>query len=336
MYNIVGHDQAVGVLTQAIESDSHAHAYLFEGPSHVGKGTLALQLAQALNCESPSPPCGNCPSCRRIAERKHADINIIGVEHGSAHTEISIDQIREVCHEASLPPYEGQCRVFIIDGAEFLSLEAANCLLKTLEEPPGKVVFILLATFTDSLPSTVVSRCEQLTLRPVAVSRIEKTLVDDFGLDLAKSRLISRLSCGLPGWAFTAARDESLLSSHYERRKKLLDLFELTDADRLLYSSELAKRFVSNREEVMGILRLWLSLGQDIMFENLGLGEFISNIDFVAVLRRYARMIGLLDVRRFIACIESTITGLRHNANPIVAFDCLVLAAPSPQGAIID
>ena len=149
MWSVIGQTRAVSLLQRSLERGSLAHAYLFVGPAHVGKMTLALNLAQALNCAAAEPPCGQCLSCQKIASAKHADVQIVGLNRDGdsdeprPRAEISIDQIRQVQHSASLPPFEGRHKVFIIDGAELLSTEAANCLLKTLEEPVGKVIFLL-------------------------------------------------------------------------------------------------------------------------------------------------------------------------------------------------
>ena len=123
MWQVIGQTRAVSLLQRGLETDSLAHAYLFVGPAHVGKMTLALNLAQALNCEAAEPPCGQCLSCQKIASAKHADVQIIGLGYDGdsvetrPRVEISIDQIRQLQHSANLPPFEGKCRIFIIDGA---------------------------------------------------------------------------------------------------------------------------------------------------------------------------------------------------------------------------
>jgi len=170
------------LLQQSLERKAVAHAYLLVGPSHVGKMTLALDLARALNCEAAEPPCGVCDSCQKIGAAKHADVQIIGLpgDGDSAGTksraEIGIDRVRQMQHSASLPPFEGRYKVFIIDGAELLSHEAANCLLKTLEEPAEKVIFILLTTNERLLLATVISRCQRLELPPLPAAEVEAAL----------------------------------------------------------------------------------------------------------------------------------------------------------------
>ena len=144
MWQVVGHRRAVSLLRRGLEKGTLAHAYLFTGPPRVGKMALALNLAQALNCEAAEPPCSRCPSCLKIASAKHADVQIIALtsaadaDDAKTRAEISIDQIRQLQHSASLPPFEGRYKVFIIDGAELLSIGAANCLLCLGPLPAGR------------------------------------------------------------------------------------------------------------------------------------------------------------------------------------------------------
>jgi len=161
MWQVIGQDKALALLDRSLKENNVAHAYLFVGPRHIGKKTLALNLAQALNCDADKPPCGQCHSCRRILEQKHADVTCIGLD---SKTEIGIDDIRKLQRLANLPPYEGKRKVFIIDDAEYLSTEAANSLLKILEEPPPKVVWVLLTAEEPRLLPTIVSRCQRLEL----------------------------------------------------------------------------------------------------------------------------------------------------------------------------
>jgi DNA polymerase III subunit gamma/tau len=157
MWQVIGQDKILSLLDYGLKTDSIAHAYLLVGPRHVGKGTLANNLAQALNCEGAGTPCGQCRSCQRIREGKHADVTSIGLD---SRAEIGIDDIRGLQRSANLPPYEGKCKVFIIDEAEYLSTEAANALLKILEEPPPRVVWLLLAADEERLLATIISRCQ--------------------------------------------------------------------------------------------------------------------------------------------------------------------------------
>ncbi len=172
MWQVIGQEKALTLLKRSLAEDNLAHAYLLVGPSHIGKMTLAINLAQALNCFKDEPPCGQCSSCVRISRGCHADVQVLSLksktnEKGKSNVEIGIDDIRDVQHVANLPPFEGGHKVFIIDGAENMSAEASNCLLKILEEPPTKVVFLLLTSEEDKLLPTIVSRCQRIGLKPM-------------------------------------------------------------------------------------------------------------------------------------------------------------------------
>ena len=149
MWTIYGQDHLLKLLEPGLRQGRQSHAYLLSGPPHVGKMALAINLSQSVNCiEGPGVPCGSCTQCTRIAQGRHADIRTLapgkGEEAWSARTVIGINEINEALRRVNLNPYEGSTSVVILDGAESMSDEAANALLKTLEEPPPQVLFLLL------------------------------------------------------------------------------------------------------------------------------------------------------------------------------------------------
>ncbi len=339
MWQVVGQSRPVSLLKRSLEKGIVAHAYLFSGPPHVGKLTLALNLAQALNCEADEPPCGECSSCQRIASAKHADVQIIGLTSAAnmgeakTRTEISIDQIRQVQHFANLPPFEGKYKLFIIDGADYLSTEAANCLLKTLEEPAGRVVFILLAANDGLLPATVVSRCQRLELLPLAAGEVEAALSSRCGVEPQKAKLLDRLSHGCFGWALAAALDDSVLEQRSEKRDRLVDIIIADYEERFTYAAELAAQFSQRRDSVWGILDLWLDFWRDLLLVKVGFGEAVTNIDLHAKLTDLAGGFSLAQIRAFIASLLSAGDELRLNANPRLVLEVLMLGMPGAKGA---
>ncbi len=334
MWQVIGQRKAVSLLQRSLEKGSLTHAYMFIGPPHVGKMTLAINLAQALNCQINEPPCGECNSCQKIAQGKHADVQIIGLtgayekDEAKKRTEIGIEQIRQVQHSASLPPFEGRYKIFIIDGAEFLSIEAANCLLKTLEEPFERVLFVLLAKNIRTIPDTVTSRCQKLELMPLSAGEAEQELISCWDVEEQKARVLSRLCQGCIGWAISASRDEELLEHYCGDRDSILDIINYGYEERFGYAARLARQFNQRREITLEVLNLWVDLWRDLLLIKTGLNGAITNIDIEEELSQLAREISLLDIRRFIKKIQEAIQNLRRNANPRLVLEVLMMDIP--------
>jgi len=331
MWQLIGHERAVTFLQRSLEKGALSHAYLLVGPPHVGKMTLALNLAQALNCESAELPCGECEPCQKIVSGKHADVQIIGLAsdgnsaEAKPRVEISIDQIREMQHASSLPPFEGRYKVFIIDGAERLSIEAANCLLKTLEEPVGRVVFILLTTSDGLLPATVVSRCQRLELPPLGTDMAESALCSRWGVEPEKARLLARICRGRLGWAIMAAGDDALLQQRAERLDQLVDILDARYDKRFAYAAQLASQFGQNRGSVQEVLDLWLGWWRDLLLVKAGCKDDITNIDLVDMLVGRASGYSLAQIKAIIDSIKAAAEQLEQNANPQLALEVLML-----------
>jgi DNA polymerase-3 subunit delta' len=339
VWDVVGQDRAVSLLQRSLETGVLSHAYLLVGPAHVGKMTLAVNLAQAVNCEEAEAPCGQCASCLRIAGGKHADVMVVelGTADGSTESEsrvkISVEQIEQLQHSANLPPFEGRCKVFILDGAESLSIGAANRLLKTLEEPVANVLFVLTAVSEGLLPETVVSRCQRVELRPMAGGDIETVLMSRWGVESDKAALLSRIAGGCLGWAVAASHDDALLRQRGEWLDELVELADLGFAERFAYAGRLASRFGQNREAVQERLALWLDWWRDLLLVSADCQEDVTNVDRFALLSGTAKDYSLAQIRAFIDSVRATAEQLRLNANPLLALEVLMLNVPEKRGA---
>ena len=166
---VVGQEHVVSVLASALDNDRVHHAFLFTGTRGVGKTTLARLLAKALNCEKgiSSRPCGTCTACHGVDEGRFIDLLEI-----DAASRTRVDDTREILDNVQYTPTQGRCKIYLIDEVHMLSGHSFNALLKTLEEPPGHVKFLLATTDPQKLPATILSRCLQLNLRVLQSDQI--------------------------------------------------------------------------------------------------------------------------------------------------------------------
>ena len=325
MWQVIGQDKILSLLDYSLKNNAIAHAYLIVGPRHVGKGTLASNLAQALNCDGPELPCGQCRSCQRILEGKHADITPIGLD---SKTEIGIDDIRGLQRIANLPPYEGKYKVFIIDDAEYLSTEAANSLLKILEEPPQSVVWLLLVAEEEHLLPTIISRCQRLELKPVPSEQVQEALVNSYGIETNRAKLLAQLCRGRLGWALSALANDDILEQRSQRIDRLVSLLTASLDQRFAYAQELASQFSQNRRTGAEIIKIWLDWWRDLMLIKGGCREAIINIDYKAILEEQARGLSLSEIKAFLTSLCLLQDEISKNVNPRLVFEWLMLNLP--------
>ncbi len=215
--SIIGHDRPVDILKRALANDALAHAYLFSGEPGIGKRLTAYALAAALNCEAPGPGggCGACPACSRVAGGIHPDVRVVmpesrdeqllstlsNKEIEKASDEIKIDQIRRAQESISLRPSEGRKKILIVDGAETMNEASQNAFLRTLEEPPGDSLIILITAMPQSLLPTIRSRCQALVFQPLPRHTLAEVIREKRGLSEEDAWFIAALSRGSLGRA---------------------------------------------------------------------------------------------------------------------------------------
>lgn len=333
----IGNERAVAAIDRAVASGSPQHAYLFAGPERVGKATLALRLAQALNCtEKGERPCGECSSCRRIASGAHADVFTVTVEptsEGSQHTAIGVDQMREVERTVALAPYEGQSRVVIIDPADGMSVGAQNAFLKTLEEPPPHVVFVMISAQPEKLLPTVLSRCQRIDLQLVPAEAIESALRER-GTNADEARTLARLAAGRPGWAFAMAAEPALLEKRREAIEQARSFATLSMAERMGLAEKLAERFREKREDVFGRIDEWESWWRDVLLAQSGAAESAANVDMRAELEADARACPNPAVLGFVKALGEAREHLRTNVSARLVLENLMLQSPRATAAV--
>ncbi len=332
MWQVIGQDQIVNLLKHSIAEGKLSHAYLFLGPKHVGKMTLALSLARALNCSSEKKPCGECSACRRITSGNYPDLEVIHLaeteQDQSAHKSIGVDQIRQMIYSVNLKPYEGGYRVVIIDGAEYMSEGAANSLLKTLEEPTPGTVFLLLAVEEKLLLPTIISRCHRLELEPMPVPILQQVLVERWGATQDQAALLARFSHGCIGWAISALSEESIMEERSGNLENLISLTGFDISERFRFASELAAEFGKSRAPVRERLELWMTWWRDLLLLKSDCVKSMVNIDRKDVLQQQASRCSLSAVSKAIRSIEETMQQLDQNANARLVLEVLMLNIP--------
>ncbi len=328
-----GHDAAVKAFESALRDARLHHAYLLTGPAHVGKLTLAMQIAQAVNCLAPlNQPCGVCTACTRIAAGTHADVRVIRVDAEATEgpkTVIGIDSVREVIASAHLRPYEGRTRLFIFDGADTMTNDAANALLKVLEEPPPDVHLLLLAPSQESILPTITSRCQHIDLRPLPTRQVTQILQADYGMSAEQAEIVARLSRGCLGWAIEASREPALLAGVHQSLERIAEVVEEGLEDRFGYADQLARRFQRDRVAGREELYLWLRWLRDVLLVQQGQADSIVNVSWRDTIQRHAAGLTLAGTVHWLHLVNESIEALDRNANPRLALDVMMLEAPS-------
>ena len=352
-----GHPGAIRLLGGAISLGRASHAYLVTGPEQVGKRTLAIDIARAVNCtpspdlfgETPQAPCGRCGSCDRIARGLHADVRVIDVDtelpssdegsgsgQGSSsrtRKNIRIEHIAELQREAALKPFEGRRRVFIVDGAETMSAEAANRLLKTLEEPAEDVLIVLVTSFPESLPPTVISRCQRIELRLVPREEIETALVERFDAEPEVATILSRIARGCPGWAVDALNDPTAMDKRAQSVQRILSVLTGDIEDRFRYAREASATFTRDRAAGTAEIETWLDWWRDVAFAANGLEQHVVNADWLTSLSAVGKSLEPAELSAAVDAVERTLDALRSNAMPRLALEVMMLDLPAVDGS---
>ena len=331
-WKTLGQDHLLARLQPALEQGRESHAYLLTGAPHVGKLTLAREIAQSVNClQGPGAPCGNCAQCQRIADGLHADVRIVDIEFSrtvegrSTVTTITIDAIRELERTVNLNPFEGLRTVIIIDGAGTMTVDAANALLKTLEEPPPGVLFLLLAEDEEALLPTIRSRCQSLQLLPMSRRRMVDYLTKERSVSDEEADRLYRLSRGCLGWALAALDDPQILDQRQADLERMREAVGAGLAARFSYANEVASLFSSNRPAARELLALWLRWWRDLLLVKEGTEEYLHNADLAAELRAHAETLTVAQIAAFIRRLQETMAALDANASPRLALETLML-----------
>ncbi|MBQ6542332.1 MAG: DNA polymerase III subunit gamma/tau [Lachnospiraceae bacterium] len=347
--DVRGQDPIVNTLKNQITHDRIGHAYLFAGTRGTGKTTVAKIFARAVNCEHPvnGSPCNECPTCRAILNG--SSVNVVEIDAASNN---GVDNIREIREEVKYKPTEGKYRVYIVDEVHMLSAGAFNALLKTLEEPPEYVIFILATTEVHKIPVTILSRCQRYDFRRLPLETLKDQLsgvLQAEGIE-AEEDAVSYLAARADG----SSRDglsllEQCVSLRPDRRLTYENVLDALGAvDQRVFSAMTGQILSQNLSGAIQETDKLLSMGRDLSqfvtdyiwyFRNLMLlstgdpGENILGIsrENMARMREEAKDLSLDEIIRFIRILSELSNALRASGSRRVLFETALLRMMRPE-----
>jgi DNA polymerase III subunit delta' len=305
-----GHEAQIRAFERVVERGRLAHAYLFTGPSGIGKRLFAGELAKALLCEARTPErleaCDHCASCLQIAAGTHPDFFATGRPEESL--ELPIALMREFCQQLAFKPARGRGKVAILDDADDLNEESANCFLKTLEEPPPRSVLLLIGTDAQRQLPTIVSRCQVVYFQPLAEEAVCEILRSRGVEDESLIRRLARLSHGSPGQALALA-DPAL----WEFRRGLLQVLVQPGCDSVAlaqtwmrFVEDAGKEAAAQRRRATQVLRLLIQFLTAALIVSMGGTPSLADSEDLRLLEQLIQhadaeqILGMLD-----RCLES-------------------------------
>ena len=318
--DIKGQDRAIEFFSSSVNKQRLAHAYLFLGPKGLGKTLLAKNLAKFLNCENPIKDealfvdcCDACISCRKIDDSNHPDVRWI--ESGRSK-KISIDAIRLAQKGISLKSYEGKFKVLIILQADEMTGEAANSLLKTLEEPSANSLIILTCDSSDGLLPTIISRCQIIRFYPLSLERLKEILTSDYKIKSDEVHSFSAQAEGSIGRALNLKDQDSL-----GKKNRLIK--QVCQSGPGLSASNIFS--VKDKKELANQIRHLLDWFRDILILKVGMPtSSIINADRIEKIKSQAQGLAVEDLEQVIAKIDQAHRLIEKNINPKIALEVML------------
>ena len=319
--DIVGHEQIIWHLKNAVSTGKISHAYMFNGEQGSGKKLLANLFAMTLQCEEGgTEPCMKCRSCRQALTGNHPDI--IRVSHEKPNT-IGVEDIRgQVNGDIQIRPYNGKYKIYIISDADRMTVQAQNAILKTIEEPPGYAVLMLLANNADMMLPTILSRCVRLNLKAVKDGDIKEYLMKNMQIPDYQAEISAAFAQGNVGKAVKLASSDKF----NEMKQDVLELLRYMDRMELYEIMDAVKRINAYREDMDDFLDLLTVWFRDVLLfkATLDAGSLIFKDELPAIQKR-ARTSSYEGLEEIIRAIDRARVRLKANVNFDIVLELLLL-----------
>ena len=330
-WQIYGHEWASQILQKHIIQNNVRHAYLFSGAPGIGRRSLVLRFAQAINCTqppSPGEPCGECRICKQTEKMQQVDLTITQSLEDSKT--IKVEQVREVQNSLSLAPYEAKYRVALLLNFQEATPNAQNALLKTLEEAPPKVILFITADSVENLLPTIVSRCEILRLRPLSIDQCADNLNKHWQIEKDMAIELAHLTSGKIGQAVRYHNDTEQLEKLHHLVEDVFDLLGSSIVNRFAYAEQVTdmRRKNVNRDSLKIILQTWLSLWRDFYICASDSDMPLTYINFQSLSQKTAKKLDQNLIHKQLLRLENAITQLDQNLNSKLLLETLLLDWP--------
>lgn len=331
-WQIFGHEWAATILQKHLQQHNVRHAYLFSGAPGIGRYTLAIRFAQAINClqpPQPGQPCRECRICKQIEKGQQPDLAILQSEEDSST--IKVDQIRELQRSLSLTPYEARYRIAILKNFQEATPSAQNALLKTLEEAPEKVILLLTADAAENLLPTITSRCEILRLRPMPVEDLSHTLKATWQVDPDLALELAHLTNGRLGLAVQYLNTPETLEELHRWLEDSFDLLKKDTQARFDFADTITDRRkkANTKDALRQRYMTWLTLWRDIFLTASGSAMPLTYIQFVGMTRAAAHQTGAEIALKQMQALETGLEQLNANLNQRLLTETLLLNWPT-------
>ena len=355
---LVGQRRVADHLAAAVRRGAVSHAYLFVGPAGAGKKSAARALACAVLCDDDA--CGECPACRRVKRGAHPDVRVVSPEGAATYM---VDQVREIIHDVHLSPVETNRKIFIVEAADSFNDGSANAFLKTLEEPPGDVIMILLATTYDGVLPTIASRCQVVRFHRMVPEEAIRLLVERTGADHNEALAAFAATGGVlaravefldsparraaRGRMLTALKDLTVSDEHdvlQAAKKLLIEVKAPLDDLKAIHADEIRDTadFLGNkglkaledrqkrqltareREGVAEILNIAESWLRDCLVMSEGVGDLVANRDQIDAMEEVAAVITPAAAARALAAVKEARRRISYNVSPQLAIEAML------------